>query len=333
MLPYEAPAMQIAGISVSFWFVFHYLLAWPFTFYYIVRESMRRRDISLDSMLQLFAFIVLGSIAGARILGFFGPWSWAGAGFSDRFISMFSLASPGWVSYGGIAGGLLAAYIYTGLKGLGFLRYIDAVIPAVPLGFMIARVGCFLHGCCYGSVTEVPWAIIRNGVAIHPVQSYNSLMHLGLFILMLYLARMKDHEGMKEGFMLSSFAVAYSCLRFFTEFFRGDYGPSQYIGGIAVSQMILLIIFLVFLPLLIRTVRMRTARKDRKKRRWGARCIKGIKYFIISAGPFSLALMAGGGILMNAGAITLTALPSVSIIMILAGLLSVAAGIRGVMSR
>ena len=35
----------------------------------------------------------------------------------------------------------------------------DTTILAVPAMLMILRLGCFLNGCCFGRVSDVPWAI------------------------------------------------------------------------------------------------------------------------------------------------------------------------------
>ena len=35
----------------------------------------------------------------------------------------------------------------------------DVAAPAVAIGIAIGRIGCFLNGCCYGAVCELPWAV------------------------------------------------------------------------------------------------------------------------------------------------------------------------------
>ena len=35
----------------------------------------------------------------------------------------------------------------------------DVAAPAVAIGIAIGRIGCFLNGCCYGAVCDLPWAV------------------------------------------------------------------------------------------------------------------------------------------------------------------------------
>lgn len=37
--------------------------------------------------------------------------------------------------------------------------YMDIVAPSAALGLAIGRIGCFLNGCCYGNVCDLPWAV------------------------------------------------------------------------------------------------------------------------------------------------------------------------------
>ena len=42
------------------------------------------------------------------------------------------------------------------LPGLAFA---DLIAPGVVLGVGLGRIGCFLNGCCYGGICELPWAV------------------------------------------------------------------------------------------------------------------------------------------------------------------------------
>jgi len=37
--------------------------------------------------------------------------------------------------------------------------YLDIVAPSAALGLAIGRIGCFLNGCCFGGVCDLPWAV------------------------------------------------------------------------------------------------------------------------------------------------------------------------------
>ena len=54
------------------------------------------------------------------------------------------LGSEGFVVYGGIIAGVLAAWIYCKVKKLVFLEYFDLIMPEVALAQGFGRIGCFL---------------------------------------------------------------------------------------------------------------------------------------------------------------------------------------------
>jgi phosphatidylglycerol:prolipoprotein diacylglycerol transferase len=45
------------------------------------------------------------------------------------------------------------------LPGVSVLDLADAAVPAVSIAFILVRVGCFLSGCCYGTISDLPWAV------------------------------------------------------------------------------------------------------------------------------------------------------------------------------
>jgi phosphatidylglycerol:prolipoprotein diacylglycerol transferase len=80
------------------------------------------------------------------------------------------------------------------------------VAPSVALGYAIARLGCFLNGCCHGGPTDLPWGVdfpepadeLQVHVFVHPTQLYASAGSLLVAILLLWLVpriRVPGHLG------------------------------------------------------------------------------------------------------------------------------------------
>ena len=65
----------------------------------------------------------------------------------------------GMAAYGGLIGGTVAAALTLRRLGRPVLPFFDAAAPAVGVGYFSARLGCFLAGCDYGSVTHAAWAV------------------------------------------------------------------------------------------------------------------------------------------------------------------------------
>ena len=98
--------------------------------------------------------------------------------------------------FGAISGAFVSALLLCRFsKGkTSFLKLCDvSVIPAF-LAIALGRWGCFLNGCCVGSVTDFCLAVHfpadRAGVLRHPVQIYYSVI-AGIIVLILLLIERK----------------------------------------------------------------------------------------------------------------------------------------------
>ena len=110
-----------------------------------------------------------------------------------------------------------------------------------------------MAGDDYGKPTTLPWAVTFTdpeaaaiggaplGVALHPVQLYESLACLGLFFFLVWLSRRQRFDGQ----IVLSYALGYAVLRFFIEFFRGDVDRGFVLGWLSTSQAIALLIVVV----------------------------------------------------------------------------------------
>ncbi|MFQ5667729.1 MAG: prolipoprotein diacylglyceryl transferase [Candidatus Binatia bacterium] len=100
--------------------------------------------------------------------------------------------------------------------GLPVRRFADAVLPAVGIGIIFIRLGCFLNGCCFGKVSNVLWAIafprgsrayawqLKQGLIawpathslpVQPLQIYFALIGLALYGLGRYWQEHKEYDG------------------------------------------------------------------------------------------------------------------------------------------
>jgi phosphatidylglycerol:prolipoprotein diacylglycerol transferase len=207
----------------------------------------RSRTADLDASILYWTCmiaIVLG-LWGGYLLGFvyYGtdgrPWAW------------FRFWSGGEAQYGGLLAGALAAASYLRLRKQPFLRYADAIAPAVALGVAIGRIGCFLNGDDFGTLTQLPWGVrfppgteaysdhfargwiapgSESSLAVHPVQLYSSLLALALFVVLVYL------RGSPPGTRLAVLACAHGATRFFVQYWRGDF--ERVLGPFSLTQLI-----------------------------------------------------------------------------------------------
>lgn len=159
----------------------------------------------------------------------------------------------GLVFYGGLAGGLGAAGIYLAIWKVPFMNGADSAAPYLAVGEAIARVGCFLNGCCWGTECGLPWAVTfprfslayqaqmqagdlsksaAHSLPVHPTQLY---MVVGLLAVSLLLKRALVRPR-PAGVVFFGYIFLYGLLRFLVELVRGDSARS--VMGLTVSGAI-----------------------------------------------------------------------------------------------
>lgn len=159
--------------------------------------------VSLDSeiVLALVGILVAGLVArdGARRLGLapadgwdvaldVAQWSVLGArlGWVLTHIGYYARAPVQVVAIGDgglvFATGALAAVWQLGRLRvrLGWTAADLARVgaPAIAAALLLDRVGCALTACGTGLPTSAPWALVRSGVAVHPVGLYGVVIWL-----------------------------------------------------------------------------------------------------------------------------------------------------------
>ncbi|MCR5041950.1 MAG: prolipoprotein diacylglyceryl transferase [Clostridia bacterium] len=245
--------------------------------------------ISLDKMVDVLLFGAVAGVIGARAYYVIFTWDY----FSQHPGDIFKIWNGGLAIYGGIIGGLIAAFITARVEKINFLNLLDLVGMSLLLGQGIGRWGNFANQEAFGTNTDLPWGMYsekvrdyivsngeffaENGITmnadkpVHPTFLYESLSCLiGFAVLYIVCRRFRLFSG--QLFLL--YCVWYGAERGFVEGLRTD---SLYIAGttLRVSQLISFAIAAVALVILAAvTVRY-------KKKPWQ---VEGRDYFYDSEG-------------------------------------------------
>ncbi len=158
----------------------------------------------------------------------------------------YSTRTPrGWFFTGGLLVGLPVTYGAVKMMKLPAGAVADAIGLALPLGIAIARIGCFLNGCCYGKPSGLPWAVTFPGTTtpVHPTQLYEMILDLALFAFLLWARKYLKRDW--DLFLLS--VASYAVIRFFMEFFSAHTDSS---AGLF-FQLLSAAIFIVAVGLLL----------------------------------------------------------------------------------
>ncbi|MEJ2244600.1 MAG: prolipoprotein diacylglyceryl transferase [Acidobacteriota bacterium] len=234
-------------------------------------RGARREGVDREMVAGLGLWIIIGAIIGAKALMILRSLPYYLDHFSE-FWSFETLQSGG-DFYGGFIGALAASLIYFARhRSLSRWQIADLCGPAIALGQAIGRIGCFMAGCDYGCPTSVPWSVTFTdpaaagivgtplGVPLHPVQIYESLLCLTLFIFLVWLSRHRRFDGQ----VILAYSMLYAALRFFLEYFRGDADRGFVFNGLfSTSQFVALIVVIIGLPVYVS--RMKASRRDQPK--------------------------------------------------------------------
>lgn len=84
--------------------------------------------------------------------------------------------------------GLIAAAAVLGFwlfrRGVGLQHGIDATAVGVAAAMVMMKVGYFLTGTAYGQPTDMPWGVMLWGTVRHPVQLYEAISWLAIWLLL-----------------------------------------------------------------------------------------------------------------------------------------------------
>ena len=137
--------------------------------------------------------------------------------FSEVLKSVTRLDFSGKTVVGALIGGYIAVEIAKKLLGIR-KRTGDSFAVAIPLAQGIGRFGCYLHGCCFGLPSDLPWSVNLWNTTRHPVQLYEAALDFSLAAI-LYLSRRTSYPN---GHLFRRYILGYACIRLVTDFFRGD---------------------------------------------------------------------------------------------------------------
>ena len=87
--------------------------------------------------------------------------------------------------HGGLVGVAARARVVRPQPGKHIGDVFDFTAPLPAIGFGAGRIGNFINGELWGKPTDVPWALIVDGEALHPSQLYEATLEgLVLFVIM-----------------------------------------------------------------------------------------------------------------------------------------------------
>ena len=256
------PYIQIFGHSISSYGLIAVLAAILCGVLFIT--ALKKTGAMIEDGILFFVFVIFGVIVGGHLLYAITQYRYIPSLFQRAELSLWiarvQYVFGGSVFYGGLLGGLGSGYLGLKILKQDIHTYSDFMAPIIPLFHGIARIGCFLAGCCYGVPCEWGFAAEGNiivpevnGITRFPIQLLESACNFVLAgILLLLLQRSRQHP-MLSGNLLKIYLIVYGIIRFADEFLRGD-AHRGFWGVLSTSQWISLVTVSVGAILLARSI-------------------------------------------------------------------------------
>ena len=177
-------------------------------------RELRLRGLPRDAVNGAIVGLIAG-LAGAKLLYVAEHLG------EDPFVSLvFSRGGLSW--FGGLFGGVGGALAYFRWRRWPLLPLVSAATPALAVGHLLGRIGCFLVGDDYGRPTTLPWAVAfpegspPTDVAVHPTQFYEAAL-LGILAWLLIRWR---RAGLPDRSIVGRYLLLTGVIRFAIEFLR-----------------------------------------------------------------------------------------------------------------
>lgn len=196
---------------------------------WLFRRELRRRGLP-EAAADAAIVGLIGGMIGAKLLYVFEHLG------EETFTSLlFARGGMSW--YGGLIGGVGSGLVAILRGRWPLLPVLAAATPALAIGHLLGRIGCFLVGDDYGRPTDLPWAVAfpeglpPTSVPVHPTQLYEAAF-LGLLTWLLVRWR---RQGVSDPVVLGRYLLLAGAARFAIEFIRVNV---RVLGGLSVAHLV-----------------------------------------------------------------------------------------------
>ncbi len=203
-----------------------------------------RRGERWTRALLVFGSSLIMGIVGARLLDLAVNWGY----YSEDFGRVYALHFAGFSLYGGLILAPIAGFLLARAAGADLWRLADSALPSMVAGIALMRVGCYLNGCCYGTITSLPWgvtfprgssawaqqiltgqtSVLAFGASprpVHPTEIYEIIAAFAFALLALWLLvrhRSTASRRTPDGVAALVFALGFTLFRLADDFLRAD---------------------------------------------------------------------------------------------------------------
>ena len=222
------PIIVSVGPIDLYWYGAMYAISFLLIDYLMKREVVHNTtyEFNVSFIDQLVFISILLVIIGGR-LGYVIFYNF------DYYIENLNKVFYIWeggMSFHGALIGVFVGLIFLSIKNkIKFFELSDFLVPFIPIGLFLGRIGNFINSELYGSPTNSNWGVIFplvDSVPRHPSMLYEAFLEgIVLYLLLLFFKINRPSTGT----LTAIFLIFYSIFRFCVEFVRV---PDLHIGYI-----------------------------------------------------------------------------------------------------
>src|SRR3954454_14818875 len=202
---------------------------------WLFERELKRSGLPAEAVNGAVIGVIAGLI-GAKLL-----WAVEHRGEEPIVALLTSRGGLSW--FGGLFAALAAGLGYFRWKRWNVLPILAAATPAMPIGHLLGRIGCFLVADDYGRPTTLPWGVaFPKGLPpttdrVHPTQLYEAAILAVLCVLLLRWRR----SGVADHIVLGRYLLIAGAVRFLIEFIRVNV---RVIAGLTVAHFAAILMML-----------------------------------------------------------------------------------------
>lgn len=222
--------IEIGPLAIR-WYALAYLAGILLGYVYIKWLNAKMHPPLLDKKQteDLIVWAILGIMLGGRLgyVLFYKPGY-----YLAHPEDIFALWQGGMAFHGGLVGVILAFYLFARRQGIAYLKLMDLIACAAPIGLFFGRIANFINGELYGRITDSPLGVVfphGGPLPRHPSQLYEAVLEGLLLFVLLFVLRRHTAIAQRPGALSGMFLVGYGSARAFVELFRQ---PDAHLGFI-----------------------------------------------------------------------------------------------------
>jgi phosphatidylglycerol:prolipoprotein diacylglycerol transferase len=210
------PVALDLGFAQIYWYGLMYLCAFTAAYFLAIYRAKNSPDWTTQQIEDMIFYGAIGVVVGGR-LGYMLFYNLPA--FVADPLSLFSIQGGGMSFHGGFLGVFVAMFWFNRKYQKNLFSTLDFAVPLVPLGLGFGRIGNFINGELWGSITTSPMGmyIQQQGVSRHPSQLYEALLEGLILFLILWIFSHKPRPKMSVSAL---FLIFYGVFRFMVEFVR-----------------------------------------------------------------------------------------------------------------